>query len=128
MDDGTDEYGPPHPGGLAGHEAGPPGDTPGPLSDTPGPPGEAAGAPADEVPASAGPAPLGLVREETGEPQVDAALGRLGDVDHLATDGHLTVYEDVHQGLRAALDALDAPPGPSAPPPAGPDGSAGRAH
>ncbi|MCR0987011.1 hypothetical protein [Streptomyces albidoflavus] len=110
MDDGTDEYGPPHAGGLAGQEAGPP------------------GAPADAVPAPGGPAPLGLMREETGEPQVDAALGRLGDVDHLATDGHLTVYEDVHQGLRAALVALDAPPGPSAPPPARPDGSAGRAH
>lgn len=103
MDDGTDEYGPVHGSGPAGQEAGPPGGT--------------AGAPGDEVPAPAGPAPLGLVREETGEPQVDAALGRLGDVDHLATDGHLTVYEDVHQGLRAALDALDAPPGPSAPPP-----------
>ncbi|MCM3820583.1 hypothetical protein ACFWRX_10830 [Streptomyces albidoflavus] len=117
MDDGTDEYGPPQAGGPAGQEADPPGEAP-------GPPGE----PGDEVPAPAGPAPLGLVREETGEPRVDAALGRLGDVDHLATDGHLTVYEDVHQGLRAALDALDAPPGPSAPPPARPDGSAGRAH
>ncbi|OWA04605.1 hypothetical protein B9W68_25325 [Streptomyces sp. CS227] len=110
MDDGTDEYGPPHAGGFAGQEAGPPGETPG------------------AVPAPGGPAPLGLAREETGEPQVDAALARLGDVDHLATDGHLTVYEDVHQGLRAVLDALDAPPGPSAPPPARPDGSAGRAH
>ncbi|MGY5534965.1 hypothetical protein [Streptomyces sp. C-3] len=114
MDDGTDEYGPPQAGGPAGQEADP-------LGEIPGEPG-------DEVPAPAGPAPLGLVREETGEPRVDAALGRLGDVDHLATDGHLTVYEDVHQGLRAALDALDAPPGPSAPPPARPDGSAGRAH
>ncbi|MCO6698355.1 MULTISPECIES: hypothetical protein [Streptomyces] len=121
MDDGTDEYGPPQAGGPAGQEADPPGEVPGPPGDAPGEPG-------DEVPAPAGPAPLGLVREETGEPRVDAALGRLGDVDHLATDGHLTVYEDVHQGLRAALDALDAPPGPSAPPPARPDGSAGRAH
>ncbi|MFD6379744.1 hypothetical protein ACFWFS_22735 [Streptomyces albidoflavus] len=117
MDDGTDEYGPPQAGGPAGQEAAPPGEA---L----GSPGE----PEDEVPAPACPAPLGLVREETGESRVDAALGRLGDVDHLATDGHLTVYEDVHQGLRAALDALDAPPGPSAPPPARPDGSAGRAH
>ncbi|MEQ4193874.1 MULTISPECIES: hypothetical protein [Streptomyces] len=121
MDDGTDEYGPPQAGGPAGQEADP-------LGEAPGSPGEVLGEPGDEVPAPTGPAPLGLVREETGEPRVDAALGRLGDVDHLATDGHLTVYEDVHQGLRAALDALDAPPGPSAPPPARPDGSAGRAH
>ncbi|WP_436736282.1 hypothetical protein [Streptomyces sp. BBFR102] len=114
MDDGTDEYGPVHGSGPVGQGAGRPGET--------------SGLPGDAAPAPAGPAPLGLVREGTGERQVDAALGRLGDVDHLATEGHLTVYEDVHQGLRAALDALDAPPGPTAPPPARPDGSAGRAH
>lgn len=64
-----------------------------------------------------GPVPLGVDRAPTGESTVDAALGRLGDVDHLATDGHMEVYEDVHQGLRAALTSLDAPPGPPGPGP-----------
>ncbi|CAM5318280.1 MULTISPECIES: hypothetical protein [Streptomyces] len=114
MDDGTDEQAPAHGGSPAGQGAEEPGGT--------------AGTPGEGAPGPAAPAPLGPVRGETGERRVDAALGRLGDVDHLATEGHLTVYEDVHQGLRAALDALDAPPGPSAPPSARPDGSAGRAH
>ncbi|WP_128375607.1 hypothetical protein [Streptomyces cavernae] len=64
----------------------------------------------------AAPAPLGVVRTPTGNPEVDAQLERLGDADHLATDGHLEVYEDVHGGLRDALTALDARPGPPAPP------------
>jgi hypothetical protein len=63
----------------------------------------------------AAPVPLGVTRTATGDHRVDAALGRLGDADHLATNGHLEVYEDVHRGLRAALDALDAHPGPPAP-------------
>ncbi|RZB20547.1 hypothetical protein StrepF001_05460 [Streptomyces sp. F001] len=50
------------------------------------------------------------------QPEVDAQLERLADADHLATDGHLEVYEDVHRGLRDALTALDARPGPPAPP------------
>ncbi|MFJ9041414.1 hypothetical protein ACIRF8_33220 [Streptomyces sp. NPDC102406] len=61
----------------------------------------------------AAPAPLGVDRTPTGNDEVDAQLGRLGDVDHLAADGHVEVYEDVHQGLRAALTALDARPQPS---------------
>ncbi|MFJ9665950.1 hypothetical protein ACIRPP_15230 [Streptomyces sp. NPDC101219] len=64
----------------------------------------------------AGPAPLGVPRVDTGAPEVDALLGRLADADHLTTDGHLEVYEDVHRGLRDALTALDARPGPPAPP------------
>lgn len=63
----------------------------------------------------AAPAPLGVVRTPTGNAGVDACLDRLGDADHLATDGHIEVYEDVHQGLRDALTALDARPGPPAP-------------
>ncbi|MFD4989971.1 hypothetical protein [Streptomyces sp. NPDC058374] len=106
MDDGTEEHGQAH--GTRPAEQG--ADA---SRETLGEPG---GAPGDGALVPAGPAPLGLVREETGERQVDGALVRLGDVDHLATDGHLAVYEDVHQGLRAALDALDASPGPSAPP------------
>ncbi|CAM5671373.1 hypothetical protein [Streptomyces afghaniensis 772] [Streptomyces afghaniensis] len=64
----------------------------------------------------AAPAPLNVPRTPTGNADVDAALDRLGDADHLATDGHLEVYEDVHRGLRDALTALDARPGPPAPP------------
>ncbi|KJY28616.1 hypothetical protein [Streptomyces katrae] len=60
----------------------------------------------------AGTAPLGLVRTPTGHPGVDAHLERLADADHLAADGHVEVYEDVHRGLREALDALDAQPVP----------------
>ncbi|MFJ6796390.1 hypothetical protein [Streptomyces sp. NPDC091268] len=64
----------------------------------------------------AGPAPLGIVRTRTGRAEVDAYLERLADADHLAADGHVEVYEDVHRGLRDALTALDAPLAPSAPP------------
>jgi hypothetical protein len=64
----------------------------------------------------AGPAPLNVSHTPTGNPEVDAQLARLADADHLATDGHLEVYEDVHRGLRDALTALDARPGPPGPP------------
>ncbi|MEU0225169.1 hypothetical protein ABZ177_12555 [Streptomyces sp. NPDC006284] len=63
----------------------------------------------------AAPAPLDVPRPPTGNAEVDAGLARLADVDHLATDGHVQVYEDVHRGLRDALTALDARPGPPAP-------------
>ncbi|MER7142043.1 hypothetical protein [Streptomyces xanthochromogenes] len=55
-----------------------------------------------------GPLPLGVARTATGDADIDALVDRLGDVDHLGTDGHLEVYEDVHRGLRDALTALDA--------------------
>lgn len=68
-----------------------------------------------EADAPSEPAPLEVVRTPTGNAEVDAQLQRLGDADHLATDGHIEVYEDVHRGLRDALTALDARPGPPAP-------------
>ncbi|MGW6539551.1 hypothetical protein ACWGBV_36385 [Streptomyces sp. NPDC055051] len=68
---------------------------------------------ADE-PAAA--APLGLPREPTGVPAVDALVERLGEADHLPADGHLAVYEDVHRGLRAELTSLDARPAPASRP------------
>ncbi|MCZ9344504.1 hypothetical protein NGM37_42840 [Streptomyces sp. TRM76130] len=71
-------------------------------------------APAETTPAA--PAPLGVPRTATGDAGTDALLERLADADHLPTDGHLEVYEDVHRGLRDALTALDARPGPPAPP------------
>jgi hypothetical protein len=64
----------------------------------------------------AAPAPLDVPRTPTGDAEVDARLERLADADHLATDGHVEVYEDVHRGLRDALTALDARPGPPVPP------------
>ena len=64
----------------------------------------------------AAPAPLNVPRTPTGNAEVDDRLERLADADHLATDGHIEVYEDVHRGLRDALTALDARPGPPAPP------------
>ncbi|NYV74446.1 hypothetical protein [Streptomyces sp. UH6] len=80
------------------------------MSDTP--PGPAAGEPgaaraAAEDPAA--PAPLGVPRTPTGDARVDTALERLADADHLAADGHVEVYEDVHRALREALTALDNP-------------------
>ncbi|MEV0642134.1 hypothetical protein AB0I77_45915 [Streptomyces sp. NPDC050619] len=64
----------------------------------------------------AAPAPLNVPRASTGNADVDVQLQRLGDADHLDTDGHVEVYEDVHRGLRDALTALDARPGPPVPP------------
>ncbi|MEV6951857.1 hypothetical protein [Streptomyces sp. NPDC051183] len=81
-------------------------------------PGETAAeeASAEAAAEPAGPAALGVVRTPTGHAGVDAHLERLADADHLAADGHVGVYEDVHRGLRDALTALDAPPVPSASP------------
>jgi hypothetical protein len=79
-------------------------------------------APTEAAPVSAGaeqgpaPAPLYVSRTPTGNADVDGRLERLADADHLATDGHLQVYEDVHRGLRDALTALDARLGAPAPP------------
>ncbi|MGC0378201.1 hypothetical protein [Streptomyces sp. SAI-229] len=70
--------------------------------------------PQDDGPAA--PAPLDVPRTPTGHPGIDAHVARLADADHLATDGHAEVYEDVHRGLRDALTALDASPGLPGPP------------
>ncbi|WP_405815367.1 hypothetical protein OG241_12670 [Streptomyces sp. NBC_01390] len=79
-------------------------------------PGVVAEAAVEPEPDPAAPAPLDVPRAPTGDADVDALLDRLGDADHLATDGHVEVYEDVHRGLRDTLTALDARPGPPAPP------------
>ncbi|WP_234391864.1 hypothetical protein [Streptomyces sp. WM6378] len=72
-----------------------------------------------------GPSPLDVPRGPTGDAGIDALVERLGDVDHLGTDGHLEVYEDVHRGLRGSLTALDARQGPAPVPGAG-LGTSGR--
>ncbi|GHA11382.1 hypothetical protein ACFOOM_26400 [Streptomyces echinoruber] len=94
-----------------------------PEAETPdGTPAEAPAETSDETPAEpehdpSAPAPLDVPRTPTGHAEVDAALERLADADHLATDGHVAVYEDVHRGLRDALTALDTRPGPPVPAP-----------
>ena len=82
----------------------------------PQPEPEPTGTAEEEAYDPAAPAPLNVPRAPTGNADVDAQLDRLADADHLATDGHVEVYEDVHRGLRDALTALDARPGPPAPP------------
>ncbi|MFE4700361.1 hypothetical protein ACFRIC_25165 [Streptomyces sp. NPDC056738] len=94
-----------------------------PEPGTAGEPGPAAEAEPEPAYDPAAPAPLDVPRVPTGHADVDARLDRLADADHLATDGHLEVYEDVHRGLRDELTALDVRPGAPAPagrPPAGP--------
>ncbi|MER5881521.1 MULTISPECIES: hypothetical protein [unclassified Streptomyces] len=87
-----------------------------PQAATPAEPGAPAPAPPEPAYDPAAPAPLNVPRVPSGDADVDARLDRLADADHLATDGHVEVYEDVHRGLRDALTALDARPGPPAPP------------
>ncbi|MFJ6572814.1 hypothetical protein ACIQNU_35940 [Streptomyces sp. NPDC091292] len=79
--------------------------------------GEAPPPPPPPPPSPSAPSPLQIERVPTGSADVDVQLGRLADADHLATDGHIEVYEDVHRGLRDTLTALDSRPGPSAPVP-----------
>jgi hypothetical protein len=78
--------------------------------------GGVGGAEAGSAFAPAAPAPLHVPRAPTGNAEVDALLDRLADADHLAADGHIEVYEDVHRGLREALTTLDTRPGPEGPP------------
>ncbi|MFG3283455.1 hypothetical protein [Streptomyces sp. NPDC048111] len=89
--------------------------TPGPQ----GPPSVTAPsvtAPPAAAPSDEGIAALGVARTPTGDARVDGLVDRLGDLDHLGTDEHLEVYEDVHRGLRDSLTALDTPrPGTSGP-------------
>ncbi|MDT9686442.1 hypothetical protein RND61_30870 [Streptomyces sp. TRM76323] len=101
------------PGQLRPPAAPDPADPPAPP---PAAPGADGGAPAGgDGGGAGGPLPLGVARTATGYGPVDAVLERLGDADHLAADGHLEVYEDVHRGLRDALAALDADPRPGPP-------------
>ncbi|MEU0786019.1 hypothetical protein ABZ341_31110 [Streptomyces sp. NPDC006173] len=87
-----------------------------PQAATPAEPGGPAPARPEPAYDPAAPAPLNVPRVPSGDAGVDARLDRLADADHLATDGHVEVYEDVHRGLRDALTELDARPGPPAPP------------
>ena len=41
--------------------------------------------------------------EVTGDPRIDAATARLGDLADLPTADHVAVYDDVHRRLQDAL-------------------------
>lgn len=43
----------------------------------------------------------------TGNTDVDAAIGRLAEVDELPTSEHVAVFEDVHGRLHRALAEVD---------------------
>jgi hypothetical protein len=47
------------------------------------------------------------VWEPTGEPRVDAALDRLVELDPDDVAQHATVFDEVHQALRATLTDLE---------------------
>ncbi|MGH3243065.1 MAG: hypothetical protein ACRDNL_21990 [Spirillospora sp.] len=70
---------------------------------------------APEVPAVAAPDP-------TGDPRVDAAVARLGELGSRPVPEHVEVYEDVHQRLQELLASADQdePRPPQVPQPARP--------
>ena len=53
-------------------------------------------------------------RPATGEPRVDAALGRLGELDDLPVSEHPQVYERIHGQLVEVLGELHSGHGPAA--------------
>lgn len=71
--------------------------------------GEAAGEPQAEPGTAAEPAPVpGGQPPATGDPRVDAALARLGELAGLPVTEHPQVFNDVHKRLEDVLDELDA--------------------
>jgi hypothetical protein len=90
--------------------------------DSGGAPGPAGAGPEPAAPEGAEPAaPEGAGPEragpQTGDPRVDQALARLADLRGRPVDEHPAVFEQVHEGLTAALGSLDSGgdgiPGPS---------------
>lgn len=71
--------------------------------------GEAVGEPQAEPGTAAEPAPVpGGQPPATGDPRVDAALARLGELAGLPVTEHPQVFNDVHKRLEDVLDELDA--------------------
>jgi hypothetical protein len=68
---------------------------------------------ADDVPVADVPAGDGPRADEsqlsTGDPQVDAALARLAELDERPLDEHADVYADIHQSLGGVLDGSAGP-------------------
>jgi hypothetical protein len=55
------------------------------------------------------PVPAAEWRQATGEPRVDDALRRLGELTELPVSDHPAVFERVHARLSDVLDELDSP-------------------
>ncbi|MFI0408375.1 hypothetical protein [Actinomadura sp. 3N508] len=55
--------------------------------------------------------------DPTGDPRVDAAVARLGELGARPVAEHVEIYEDVHQRLQELLASADQDePGPAQPP------------
>jgi hypothetical protein len=50
------------------------------------------------------------VDESSGDPKVDGALARLGELDLAPLSGHPEIFEDVHRRLQEALAGTDEAP------------------
>ncbi|GAA0578840.1 hypothetical protein [Actinomadura livida] len=46
--------------------------------------------------------------DPTGDPRVDAAVARLGELGARPVSGHVEIYEDVHQRLQDLLASADS--------------------
>lgn len=70
------------------------------------------GGPEPAGPATGAPEPAGEPAREplTGEPRVDAALARLGELPDLPVSEHREVFEHVHRSLTEVLGELDVSP------------------
>jgi hypothetical protein len=69
------------------------------------PPSEAAETAEDSAPAE--PEESGEAPATTGEPRVDAVLGRLSELDELPVSEHPGVYERIHEQLVDVLGTAD---------------------
>lgn len=63
---------------------------------------------ADEAPTSSRPQVVMSALPITGEPRVDDALGRLGDLSNLPVHEHVAVFEDVQRRLHETLADLSS--------------------
>jgi hypothetical protein len=60
------------------------------------------------APGAAAPGTTPQSAAPTGDPRVDQALGRLGELADLPLPGHAAVFEHIHAELTGALGTLDS--------------------
>ena len=81
--------------------------------------GDRPAGPESGVPDAAGPDRLAAPAARTGEPRVDAALGRLDELADRPVSEHPAVFEHVHARLSEVLGELDSGPAAGRPGQAG---------